>query len=1249
MSTIIPSLMTLLAQAAPKLPKLEGTKKLADQAKKLQEGPLNIEGETAVTILKVLVVIVALILVATIIYFLVAFTLRKIRAHRARAAMQRELDQDASHEEDAAGSELIAAFDESIEKISQSSKGERALDVLPWYIVLGPEGVGKRSLLRHSGLDFPVLRGNERGIPDLQKGPTEHCDLWISDQAVFVDLANRYIDVNHEPEELAALLGKIAKRRNETPINGVVLTIDQISLSEDEGRQNSRQSRLHKLGRNLRASIDQISDLLGHTLPVYTFVSQCDRLVGFREFVSTLNEEQRHKALGITLPMVASTAEHHKQLERGLDKLSDSLYEHVTRSIANAASEQDSEILFSFPQRFSELRDGLGHFTTALLHNNGRSEALHLRGVYFASAQQEQDALEHLLRSRGRSAARSNIALDQSGPTQSGLFTKGVFLDVVFPDRAFSQPTRRSQEQQMRHTLMWSVGIGTAALALLILPWNAAVDYKDLEQSAVQHVRTLDSGDHPLAKYQTRTAVDTYRSMANLETRLDTLNDVKIAGLTWGMSNHSEIQPAYTDFTRRVVTHWAKDWIHDLVEKDRKFLENIVLRYGESLRELRGSTLRATYTALGRYVLLTETDGTQARTSKQRDWLKTHLKSEQATLDKLHQQNNQRSLKPSGLADRLAQAVVNDDGLRQRGDRNLTRRVRRLLRDVEADHTPEFVEQLVADASATTRVHRIDITSFTDSASREFLFIDKKNPMPFIPGAYTKEVWMSMVRPGIEEEVKSPGYLKTRDNKSTPPIWIRGLPSLDAWHQERRENLRQAYKHAYESTWKAFINTIRIDLREGEVGYAYGLLEKLSDAGTSPYYRLFELVAQNSLLPEAKTPVMEGDKDAPAAQPDIPLESLRKLARFGASVPGAPRAASLPLDIYTASLGKLRDSISEQGGGQQQAEAFRAQNKRTTRTIERLITQHPSWSGPLRKLLVTPTQVAVKDVFRSRSSSLKGQWCNNIVSTFRAEFRHKYPFAPTNRKGVVDLDQLTNFFHPDTGALWQQVGALGDFVEKKGDRFYGISRPNQPAISERFLTFLNDSWLLAKALFPPGSAAPSVVMQIEVLPRSGIQRTEFRFGEEVLEQLNGPSMPARFEWPAKGDSSDVLLLAWYSLYKRGAATKPRGKINPLPQGSIREPVRIPRKGPWALFNFIESASKVENLSDNEFTLSWYPGRNKGDPPVVLRFKLQQGVSLFFADPKNSKSLFRRFRVLAQKVPNSVFAQNPNQPFVCPTL
>ena len=62
---------------------------------------------------------------------------------------------------------------------------------LPWYMIIGPPGAGKTTVLVNSGLNFPLAEkfGKEalRGV-----GGTRSCDWWFTDQAVLLDTAGRY-------------------------------------------------------------------------------------------------------------------------------------------------------------------------------------------------------------------------------------------------------------------------------------------------------------------------------------------------------------------------------------------------------------------------------------------------------------------------------------------------------------------------------------------------------------------------------------------------------------------------------------------------------------------------------------------------------------------------------------------------------------------------------------------------------------------------------------------------------------------------------------------------------------------------------------------------------------------------------------------------------------------------------------------------------------------------------------------------
>ena len=62
---------------------------------------------------------------------------------------------------------------------------------LPWYLMIGPEGAGKTSLLDHSGVKFPLnqLDGQQNSPPPA----TQQCDWYFAEQGVLLDTSGRYL------------------------------------------------------------------------------------------------------------------------------------------------------------------------------------------------------------------------------------------------------------------------------------------------------------------------------------------------------------------------------------------------------------------------------------------------------------------------------------------------------------------------------------------------------------------------------------------------------------------------------------------------------------------------------------------------------------------------------------------------------------------------------------------------------------------------------------------------------------------------------------------------------------------------------------------------------------------------------------------------------------------------------------------------------------------------------------------------
>src|SRR5690606_21026751 len=73
--------------------------------------------------------------------------------------------------------QLESRFRDAI-RVLRRRGGRRSLYALPWYVVIGPPGSGKSTLIRNSGLEFPLAGqfGKEalRGV-----GGTRNCDWWL--------------------------------------------------------------------------------------------------------------------------------------------------------------------------------------------------------------------------------------------------------------------------------------------------------------------------------------------------------------------------------------------------------------------------------------------------------------------------------------------------------------------------------------------------------------------------------------------------------------------------------------------------------------------------------------------------------------------------------------------------------------------------------------------------------------------------------------------------------------------------------------------------------------------------------------------------------------------------------------------------------------------------------------------------------------------------------------------------------------
>lgn len=265
-----------------------------------------------------------------------------------------------------------------LEQNFRKAVDQQNLADLPHYLILGPNGAGKTSLIANSGFEF-ILTDQQKSLNKNQLPPTEDCDFWVSQEAVFMDIGRDYTIHNHlgeAPKMLwKNLLRLLHKARKKLPIKGIIVVL---SLPELVEWSRSKKARYEN---NIHQRIDELNQLFRGNIPVYLCLSKCDQVEGFQDFFETLSPEEQRQILGIHLSS--------QTVERGFENLMQGIHSHMLQRL-----QQEQEVglrarLLPFPWRLSHYKLPLLQFIQNTFEGDQTVSSLNLQGVYLTSSQQQ--------------------------------------------------------------------------------------------------------------------------------------------------------------------------------------------------------------------------------------------------------------------------------------------------------------------------------------------------------------------------------------------------------------------------------------------------------------------------------------------------------------------------------------------------------------------------------------------------------------------------------------------------------------------------------------------------------------------------------------------------------------------------------------------------------------------------------------------------------------------------------------------
>ena len=1002
--------------------------------------------------------------------------------------------------------ELRQRFRDALRTLKGSSlysgRSEAWRNELPWYLLLGPQGSGKTSLLDFSGLDFPLNRGENQRLTRDVSG-TRYADWYFADHAVLIDTAGRYLsqpDPQVDGRAWSTLLGLLRQRRAR-PLNGVLVNIPLELL------QSGSETELEALARQTRQRLQEIHQRLGAELPVYLVLSKADKVLGFEEFFDQLSREESEQVLGASFRKEQNATEA-AVVRQEFEELLRRLNSQVILRIHQERDTRRRGRILDFPHQLGQIGEHLCLFIELAFSGNRYQRASALRGFYLTSAPRLDEQLDPLTARIG-----DNIGLPRS-----------------------SLPTLRSGRARFIHHLLSRVIFPEAELA--------GLDQKE--------VRRIDWGQRALyaAAFAVLALCGTLwaSGFSANHARLETLREIaqQLTG------QQARITPQ--DDARQVLA--ALDNSHAATQvfparHETPYLQRTGLYQGETVNP----PLHASYRVELEQLLL-------PRVARQLEaQIRANLNDRERLLGSLRAYL-MLNLPERRDSEYLKEWLAADWSLRYPGDsqaqQGLNGHFARLLDESFAPWTLDAslvtqARQVLRSESLATVVYRMlreqarslpDYRLSQKLGPQADLLPGSEHP---IPGFYTRH--------GYDKTFTAQGASLVRE--ILRDNWVLGEgESLSAADLGRlMVELEQLYFRDYANHWGEAVARLSLE-SINSAGQGVGLLGGLT-AANSPLLQLLVEVRDNTrfrglseaadeagaaaeALENAKGTLGKAARLASAAAeqtqqaltrntPDTARKALER--RFAAlhQLLDDSGAAGAELAVSLQALDELQRqlaSLANAGASDQVAfEMAKARMGGKTDAINQVRSSATRLPQPLGNWLTRLAEDSWSLVLDEAYQFLNQRYQSELYATYDSALKKRYPFSAHSESDVAVAD-FREFFKAQGSVERFFDSYLRPFVSGNADeyRLRRIDGRGLP-LSREFLVQMSRVQVIRRSFFAENPQEPQVLFKLEPYSLdSSLSRADFRFGKQQLEYRHGPIVATPFQWPASTGEDRTSLV-----------------------------------------------------------------------------------------------------------------------------